>query len=196
MVLASLFLPEDTRLIRSELAHSLPALFLSISMEETPTSFSSQEAQETQFVLLIGQSHHTSSGIADICSPPHAPLKQSLWGSKGEFPVSGAGCPEMEKGKSQQCCSADPSNLLQPQETSEMSFPEVLAPPGAGACLCGSSAQCYLGSLQPPEQELGGGGQACKPQQGNLTSKKHRSQCPFPKHKHTMSRLITKIPVS
>lgn len=46
----------------------------------------------------------------------------------------------MEKDRSQRCSSADLNNLLQPQETSEMSFPAALAPPGAGACLCGCRA--------------------------------------------------------
>ena len=67
-------------------------------------------------------------------SPPGEAETKGLW----ESPVSGAGCPEIEVSRSQRCCGADPNNLLQPQETSEMAFTAALAPPAS--CLCGCRA--------------------------------------------------------
>lgn len=68
------------------------------------------------------------------------------------MPVSEAGSAKVEKGRSKPRCGADLSNLLQPQETSEMSFPEAAAP-GVFVRLQGTSlraqdiqAPCHNGS--------------------------------------------------
>ena len=69
-------------------------------------------------------------------SPSH-PREAETKGLR-ESPVSGAGCPEIEGSRSQCCCGPDPNNLLQPLETSEMSFTAALALPAL--CLCGCRA--------------------------------------------------------
>lgn len=75
------------------------------------------------------------------------------------MPVSEAGCAKVEKGRSKPRCGADLSNLLQPQETSEMSFPEAAAP-GVFVRLQGTSlrAQDDPGSLPQRERGLQGVG--------------------------------------